>query len=80
MKWAGCDLVYFDHAATSFPESPSVREAVLDAILRAGGNPGRSSHSLSIAAASKVFECRERLADFFGLSDPARVIFTQNTT
>ena len=35
MKWAGFDLVYFDHAATSFPKPLSVREAVLDAILRA---------------------------------------------
>ena len=45
-----------------------------------GGNPGRGSHALSIRAAEKVYECRERLAAFFGMEDPERVLFTMNTT
>ena len=48
--------------------------------MRYGGNPGRGSHSLSLAAAQKVFECRELAAELFGVSEPERVFFTMNTT
>lgn len=46
----------------------------------AGGNPGRSGHRLSIEAARVVYDTREGLAEFFGVSDPLRVIFTPNAT
>ncbi len=45
-----------------------------------GGNAGRGSHALAMAAAEKIYECRTLLARHFGVSDPARVIFTLNTT
>ena len=45
-----------------------------------GGNPGRGSHALSIAAAEKIYECRTLAAELFGVDDPARVFFTLNTT
>jgi cysteine desulfurase family protein len=51
-----------------------------DALEHAGGNPGRSGHRLSIAAARIVFSAREAVASFFNLSDPLRVIFTNNAT
>ena len=73
-------MIYFDNAATSFPKPREVTEEVARCISRYGGNPGRGSHSLSMAAAEKVFECRSLLADTFGVSDPARVFFTLNTT
>ena len=44
-----------------------------------GGNPGRSGHALSFAAANKVYECRSLLSRLFGC-DESGVIFTQNTT
>jgi cysteine desulfurase family protein len=46
----------------------------------AGGNPGRSGHRLSIAGARIVYQAREMLAEFFHLSDAARIIFTPNVT
>ncbi len=73
-------MIYLDNAATSFPKPHNVPREVLRCITEYCGNPGRSGHSLSLAAAKKVFECREELCELFGLYDPARVIFTQNTT
>jgi cysteine desulfurase family protein len=51
-----------------------------DVLERAGGNPGRSGHRLSIAAAQVMYETREKLASFFHVRDPLRVIFTSNAT
>jgi cysteine desulfurase family protein len=45
-----------------------------------GGNPGRSGHRLSIAAARVIYSTRELLAELFHVPDPMRVIFTQNAT
>jgi cysteine desulfurase family protein len=47
---------------------------------RAGGNPGRSGHRLSVAAGRAVYDARETVAEFFGAPDPLRVIFAPNAT
>jgi len=68
-----------DNAATTFPK-PRTVIAEIDRILRFGcGNPGRSSHRLAMRAAETVYECRRRVADFFGGKDE-RVIFTSSAT
>ena len=51
-----------------------------DVLEHAGGNPGRSGHRLSIAAARVVYDTREEIAQFFRVADPLRVIFTGNAT
>ena len=73
-------MIYLDHAATSWPKPAEVSEAMSNFLECAGGNPGRSGHRLSIAAARVVFDTREALAELFGISDPLRVIFTLNAT
>lgn len=73
-------MIYLDNAATSWPKPPEVLKAMTDVLERAGGNPGRSGHRLSIAAARVVYDTREELAEFFGITDPLRVIFTGNAT
>lgn len=73
-------LIYFDNAATSFPKPRSVIEETIRCMSEYGGNAGRGSHALAMAAAEKIYECRTRLAKHFGVSDPARVLFTLNTT
>jgi cysteine desulfurase family protein len=73
-------MIYLDHAATSWPKPPAVIRAMADFCERAGGNPGRSGHRLSLAAARIVYDARESLAELFGVSDPLRIIFTANAT
>ncbi len=72
-------LIYADHAATSYPKPAAVESAMLDCMRHRGGNPGRGSHRLALAAAGEIYRCREVAAELFG-ADPERVIFTLNTT
>jgi cysteine desulfurase/selenocysteine lyase len=58
-------LIYFDNAATSWPKPAPVRAALNDYFGDGGGNPGRSGHRMSIAAARLVENAREALAAFF---------------
>jgi cysteine desulfurase family protein len=74
------ETIYFDNAATSWPKPPGVA-AALDEHFREGvGNPGRSGHRMSIAAARIVEETREALAGLFNVQDPGRIVFTHNAT
>ncbi len=73
-------MIYLDNAATSFPKPRRVVEEQLRCMQFYGGNPGRGSHALALAAAEKIYECREELASFFGSPNPENVIFTMNTT
>ena len=73
-------MIYFDNAATSFPKPPEVSRAMYKVMTEFGGNPGRSGHKISISAAKVVYNMRETVAQFFGLSDPERVILTKNCT
>ncbi len=73
-------MIYLDNAATSFPKPPSVYREAEKCMKTYCGNPGRSSHRMSLAAAEKIYECRSVLSDFFNLGAPERVVFTSNTT
>ena len=73
-------MIYFDNAATAYPKSPRAIEEATACMHLWCGNPGRGAHSLSLAAAQRVFACRELLAQFLGLGSPERIIFTVNTT
>jgi len=61
-------MIYLDNAATSWPKPPEVLKAMTDVLEHAGGNPGRSGHRLSIAAARVIYDTREEIARFFGIS------------
>ena len=73
-------MIYFDNGATTFPKPQSVVRAVCGAVTSLGANPGRSGHSMSMKGAQMIYSCRSEVADFFGLSEPERVIFTHNCT
>lgn len=73
-------MIYLDNAATSWPKPPGVLKAMADVLEHTGGNPGRSGHRLSIAAARVIYDTREEIARFFNISDPLRVVFTSNAT
>lgn len=73
-------MIYFDNAATAYPKAPPVEEAMVRALHEYGGNVGRGGHQLSMQTAEAVYQCRERAAALFGLTDPSRVVFTANCT
>ena len=73
-------MIYFDNAATTFPKPPAVAREMTRCITEYGGNPGRSGHRLSVAAAEAIFDVRVAVASFFGVKKPENVIFTHNTT
>ena len=72
--------VYLDNAATTYPKPPEVVAAAVRAMEKAGGNPGRGAHDLSLAAAKSVYECREKIARLVNSGHPENVVFTLNTT
>ena len=72
-------MIYFDNAATTLQKPSSVWRAMVQAV-ESCGNPGRSGHKAAMRAAEKVYDCRCLAADFFGLKDPERVVFTMNAT
>lgn len=73
-------MIYLDNAATSWPKPPEVIRAMVQLLERAGGNPGRSGHDLSIEAGKKVYNTRELIAKLLNAPDPLRIIFTLNAT
>lgn len=73
-------MIYFDNAATTFPKPKCVIKAVNDCISKYCGNPGRSSHRLSILTSEKIYETREKIAKLLDFEKPENVVFTQNAT
>ncbi|NLK38813.1 MAG: aminotransferase class V-fold PLP-dependent enzyme [Clostridiales bacterium] len=73
-------MIYLDNAATTFPKPKCVAAEMKRCIQKYCGNPGRSSHTLSLAAAMKIYECRCEIASMFGSNSPENVVFTYNTT
>ena len=73
-------MVYLDNGATSFPKPLSVTEEVMYFMTEIGGNPGRSGHKKAMEAAERVFECREKIGDFFGAKNTEGIFFGLNTT
>ena len=72
-------MIYLDNAATTFPKPQCVVEEISKCIKKYCGNPGRSSHSLSIKSAEKIYETREILAETFD-AESENIVFTYNTT
>ncbi|NPB09363.1 MAG: aminotransferase class V-fold PLP-dependent enzyme, partial [Thermodesulfobacteria bacterium] len=73
-------MIYLDQAATSFPKPSEVIEAVGECLRNVPGSPGRSAHRGAIEASRLIFEARERIASFLGVSDSSRIVFTSGAT
>ncbi len=76
----GKSMIYLDNAATTWPKPSCVTQAMTDAVINCGGNPGRGGHRLALKAGELMFDVRDRVSDFFGCSDAFRVVFSQNIT
>lgn len=73
-------MIYLDNAATTFPKPACVINSVNECIKKYCGNPGRSSHRLSLITSEKIYEAREKIAKLLGIGTPENVVFTQNAT
>ncbi|HPC82185.1 MAG TPA: aminotransferase class V-fold PLP-dependent enzyme [Thermoanaerobaculaceae bacterium] len=74
------NLIYLDNGATSFPK-PEVVYTTMDTFYRQYGvNPGRSGFDLCLEAGAQVDRTRKLLRDFFGGTDPNRLVFSYNST
>lgn len=73
------NTVYLDNAATTFPKPRTVKTDVARLLSEYCANPGRSSHSLAMKAAEKVYSVRKSIADFFEGNDE-NVVFTSSAT
>ena len=73
-------MIFLDNAAGSFPKAPGVAAAVSSAISSCAPNIGRGGYELAYDTAGTVMDIRHKLADFFGVSDPRRVLFTPGCT
>ncbi|GKU77140.1 aminotransferase class V-fold PLP-dependent enzyme [Paenibacillus sp. L3-i20] len=73
-------FIYLDHAATSWPKPQIVTEAVINAMLNDGANPGRGSHAMAVRASRILFDTRKHLAKLFNIKNPNDIAFTSNTT
>ncbi|MCM3762797.1 aminotransferase class V-fold PLP-dependent enzyme [Alkalihalobacillus oceani] len=73
-------MIYFDHAASSFPKPKAVADAMYEAVTQYAANPGRGGHVLAERARLTVEEARAKLAALFGAPQPKHVWFYQNAT
>jgi cysteine desulfurase/selenocysteine lyase len=74
------DFVYLDNAATTFPKPSEVIQFMCDFYQTRGVNPGRTGFDLALEAEQTLADARRTLTDFFGGSDPDRLVFSYNVT
>ena len=72
-------MIYLDNAATTLQKPQAVYDAVYDA-MKTLGNSGRGFSGAALGASRMIYEARQTLCDFFGGSDPSRLVFTSNAT
>ncbi len=73
-------MIYLDNAATGGFKPAKVIETAISVIKYLNANTSRSAHALSQTASSYVYSARKKTAEFFGVCNPSRVIFTKNCT
>lgn len=74
------DVVYLDHAASSWPKPPQVTEAMVECLKLYAANPGRGAHRMAVKASRVLFEARNNLARLFGVKNPNDISFSLNTS
>jgi cysteine desulfurase / selenocysteine lyase len=72
--------IYFDNAATTFPKPEAIMRRMIEIYLSMGVSPGRGSYDLAWEAQGVVWRTRQKVARFFGATDPERVVFTSNAS
>jgi cysteine desulfurase family protein len=73
-------MIYLDNGATAFPKPQEVYQQMDTFYRRAGVNPGRSGFDLCLEAGAMLDDTRKLLCEFFGGTDPNRLVFGYNST
>ncbi len=73
-------MIYFDHAASSWPKPDAVIEKIASFLKENGANPGRGNHVMAREAANEISKTRQLLAELFHISNPNAISFYMNTT
>ena len=73
-------MIYLDNSATTFFKPPQVINAVKNALGFLSANPGRGGHSMSAKAGLLVHKTSAHVAEYLGVKDDSRVIFTGGCT
>ncbi len=73
-------MIYLDNSATTFYKPPQVINAVKNALEFLSANPGRGGHSMSAKAGLLVHKTRAHAAEYLGVKDDSRIIFTSGCT
>ncbi len=72
-------MIYFDAGATTLQKPEAVARAMYRAVSSLS-SPGRGSYPATRAAEETDLRCRMLASELFGVSDPARVVFTSCAT
>ncbi|MGZ4131775.1 MAG: SufS family cysteine desulfurase [Actinomycetota bacterium] len=78
-EFSGKPLVYLDSAATAQKPLPVI-EAESEFYRRYNANAHRGIYTLGEEATERFEGARATIAGFFGVDDPARLVFTRGTT
>ncbi len=73
-------MIYLDNSATSYPKPQAVIGGIANLYRKYGSNAGRGGYKMAIETTTEIYNCRRKLADFFGAPDSCNVIFTYNCT
>ena len=73
-------MIYLDNSATSYPKPQCVVESVKNSYSIYGANSGRGAYDMAIKTTEQIYNCRKKVADFFGACDVENVVFTYNCT
>lgn len=74
------ELVYLDHAATSYPKPDVVLAAACDAMSRYAGNPGRGAYRLAVETGRAVHQARRTCATLLGVASSKDLAFVPSCT
>ncbi|WP_332634381.1 aminotransferase class V-fold PLP-dependent enzyme [Halalkalibacter flavus] len=73
-------MIYFDHAASSYPKPEQVAIAMHEAVASYSANPGRGGHKLAEQARGVIEQARKKIATMFNAPNKKHVWFYQNAT
>lgn len=73
-------MIYFNNAATTWPKPKAVYNRVDDFFRNSGSNASRSGGGNINSSEKMIFNVREKIANFFSVSDSSKIVFNSGAT